>query len=68
MGDDLAEILFQSFPQETLVSGSGIGRDVKEFSQFKKKQKKTVFTCWTGAYCLVFVNRAVMSQHKLCTE
>ena len=28
MRDDLAEILFQSFPQEALVSSSGVGRDV----------------------------------------
>ena len=66
MGDDPAEILFQSFPQEALVSGSGMGRDVKEFSQLKLR--KPVFTWWTGAYCLVFVHRAVMSQHTLCTE
>ena len=28
MSDDSAEILFQSFPQEALVSSSGMGRDV----------------------------------------
>ena len=28
MRDDSAEVLFQSFLQEALVSGSGMGRDV----------------------------------------
>ena len=50
MGNDSAEILFQSFRQEAVVSGSGMGRDVKEFRQLKLR--KPVFTCWTGAYCL----------------
>ena len=34
MEDDLAEIFFQSFLQEALVSSSGIGRNVRSLMLF----------------------------------